>query len=225
VFDAMIPVLGLALLDSLNPSALAITLYLLTTKGPVPKVGSYLAGIFSTYLAAGVLLMLGLGTALAALGKAAEHPVVYGAQGVLGAGLLIYTIWDPNKGKPQGTALVPKSLGLGALFLLGITITAVEFSTALPYLGAIGLLTNADLAVGQWLTVLIVYNAIFILPPLLLLLASCLFGERLQSRFEQLRDKLQRGSREAWLWVLGLVGFLLLADSLRYFKSFNLMGG
>lgn len=221
MIEVLAPVFGLALLDSFNPSALAMTLYLLTTKGPIPKVGSYLAGVFGTYLAVGVLLMLGLGTALAALGEAAESPVVYAIQGMIGAGLLAYAILDPNKKQAQSAPRTPRSLGLGALFLLGVTITAVEFSTALPYLGAIGLLTNADLAVGHWLPILIAYNAIFILPPALLLLGYRLFGERLRPRFEQWRDKLQRGSREAWLWILGLVGFALLADSLRYFEFFG----
>jgi cytochrome c biogenesis protein CcdA len=224
MFDAIVPIFGLAIIDSLNPSALAMTLYLLTTKGPVSKVASYLAGVFGAYLTTGVLLMLGLGTALAALGEAAEHPVVYAAQGVLGAGLLIYAIRAPNKNKAPAE-WAPRSLGLGALFLLGITITAVEFSTALPYLGAIGLLTNADLAVSQWLPILIAYNVIFVLPPLALLLAYVAYGDRLQARFARYREKLHQGSREAWLWVLGIVGFFLLADSLRYFEFFGLVDG
>jgi hypothetical protein len=225
MFNAILPVFGLALIDSLNPSALAMTLYLLTTREPIMKVAGYLTGVFGAYLGVGVLLMLGLGAALAALGEAAEHPVVYAAQGVLGAGLLVYAIWDPRKKKAQGAMRTPRSLGLGALFLLGIAITAVEFSTALPYLGAIGMLTNADLAVSRWLPILIAYNVIFVLPPLSLLLAYCVFGDRLQARFASYREKLQRGSREAWLWVLGIVGFFLLADSLRYFEFFGLAEG
>ena len=222
MLETLIPVLGLALLDSLNPSALAMTLYLLTTKDYTPKVLTYIAGIFATYLAVGLLLLLGLGTALSAPGDAAEHPIIYVLQGVLGAGLLLYALVDPNKGKPQQGPRLPRSLGLGAIFLLGITITGVEVTTALPYLGAIGLLTNADLAPTQWLPLLLAYNLIFILPPTLLLIAYRLFGERLQARFDRYRETLSRGSRETWLWILGIVGFFLLADSLRYFEFFGL---
>ncbi len=222
MLQTLLPVLALALLDSLNPSALAMTLYLLTTKDYTPRVLTYVAGIFGTYLAVGLLLFFGLGTALAALGDAAEHPVVYGLQGVLGAGLLIYALVDPHKGKQQQEPRLPRSLGLGAIFLLGITITGVEVTTALPYLGAIGLLTNADLALAQSLPILLIYNLIFILPPTLLLVAYRLFGERLQARFDRYRETLQRGSRETWLWILGIVGFFLLADSLRYFEFFRL---
>ena len=223
MIDTLIPVWGLALLDSLNPSALAMTLYLLTQRHYTSKVLVYVAGIFATYLSLGVLILIGLGTFLSRLGDATEHPLIYGLQGVLGAGLLLYALIDPHKGKPQRPTRLPRSLGLGALFLLGVTITGVEFTTALPYLGAIGLLTNANLALGQQLPVLVAYNAIFVLPPLLLLLAYRFFAARLRDRLARLREKLQAGSREAWLWILGSVGFLLLADSLRYFEFLRLV--
>ena len=73
------PVFGLALLDSLNPSAIAITLYLLLSGGSfVPRVISYAAGIFSANLVLGAALMLGLGSVAGYF----DGPVAYGAQGV-----------------------------------------------------------------------------------------------------------------------------------------------
>ena len=55
--------LGLALLDSLNPSALAVTLYLLLPGRPFAgKVLTYVAGGFSSYLVLGALIMAGLGS-------------------------------------------------------------------------------------------------------------------------------------------------------------------
>ena len=90
----------------------------------------------------------------------------------------------------------------------------VEFSTALPYLGAIAILTNADLPLVGWLPILVGYNIVFVLPPLALLLAYRLFGAPLEWRFGALQAGLQRGTREAMLWIFGLVGFGLLANSL-----------
>jgi hypothetical protein len=63
MIGVLAPVFGLALLDSLNPSAVAITLYLLLSGGSfVPRVLSYAAGIFSANLLLGAALMLGLGS-------------------------------------------------------------------------------------------------------------------------------------------------------------------
>jgi cytochrome c biogenesis protein CcdA len=199
----LVAVLGIALIDSLNLSAIAVTLYLLAGPSYVPRVLTYLAAVFSAYFTIGVLLMLGLTTAATAVGDA--------------------FLAAPANAARQRPPRRPRSMHLGAVFVLGLTITVVEFSTALPYLGAIGLLTNAGVAPARWVPTLVAYNLIFVLPPFLLLVAYRLWGARLQRRFEGYRERLQRGSREAWLWILGLVGVVLLVDSLRYFDFFGLV--
>lgn len=214
-----LPLLGLALLDSLNPSALAVTIYLLLQgRSYVPKVLAYISAVFASYLVIGVLLMLGLGS----LWEYVEGPGAYAVQGVVGALLLGYAFMAP--GKPRETETrTPHSRGLAALFLLGATVTVVEFSTAFPYLGAIAIMTNADLAPAQWLPVLVAYNAIFVLPPLTLLAVYGVFGARIRGRLGRLRERFESGSRETLLWILGLVGFFLLADSLSFFDFFGLV--
>ena len=57
----LIVLLGLALVDSLNPSAIGVTVYLLLAEGRyVMRVLNYLSGVFVTYLGIGVLLLLGV---------------------------------------------------------------------------------------------------------------------------------------------------------------------
>ena len=61
----LIGLLGLALVDSLNPSAIGVTVYLLLAGDRyVARVLTYLSGVFATYLGIGVLLLLGV-TAIA----------------------------------------------------------------------------------------------------------------------------------------------------------------
>ena len=213
--------LGLALLDSINPSALAVTIFLVLQGGSyVLRVLVYVSAVFLSYLGIGVLLMLGLGS----LWEYVEGPAVYAVQGVAGVLLLGYAVFAPS-GKPRKKARSrePRSAGLATIFLLGVTVTVVEFSTAFPYLGAIAILTSAELAVGQWLPLLVGYNVIFVLPPLLLLAAYAAFGERIRGRLERLRERFEGGSRGALLWILGIVGFFLLADSLAFFDFFGLI--
>lgn len=108
--------------------------------------------------------------------------------------MLIYSLLADPKRAAQRPQRLPRSLNLGIVFLLGITITGVELATALPYLGAIGILTNASLAPAQWLTLLLIYNLIFVLPPPLLLGAHTVLGERLRPRMERWQDA-ERSSR------------------------------
>ena len=220
MIGVLAPVFGLALLDSLNPSAVAITLYLLLAGGSfVPRVLSYAAGIFAANLALGTALMLGLGSVSGLF----DGPVAYGAQAVVGVALLGSACLAPDIPKKEKQSRRPRSLGVGAVFLLGMTITVVEFSTALPYLGAGAILTNAGLTTAQWLPVLAAYNLVFVAPPLLLLGAYRLFGARLRPALERWRERLQGAGRETLLWILGIAGFLLLADSRRYFEFFGLL--
>jgi hypothetical protein len=94
----LVPVFGLALLDSLNPSAVAITLYLLLSGGSfVSRVLSYAAGIFSANFVLGSALMLGLGSVRGLF----DGPVAYGAQAVVGAALLGYAILAPASPKKR----------------------------------------------------------------------------------------------------------------------------
>lgn len=211
---------GLALLDSLNPSALAVTIYLLLQgKSYAGKVLTYVSAVFLSYLGVGILLMLGLGSVWGYV----DGPVAYAVQGVVGVLLLGYAIFAPDKPRGEKKVRAPRSARLPAIFLLGVTITLVEFSTAFPYLGAIAILTNAEMVVAGWLPILAAYNVIFVLPPLLLLVVYRVFGSRMKERFERLRDRFQNGSRATLLWVLGIVGFLLLADSLAFFDFFGLV--
>ncbi len=214
------PLLGLALLDSLNPSALAVTIFLLLQGNSyVPRVLTYVSAVFLSYLGIGVLLMLGLGS----LWGYVEGPAAYAMQGAVGALLLGYALLAPSKPRERSKPRKPRSMGLAALFALGVTVTVVEVSTAFPYLGAIALLTNADLAAGQWLPILVGYNVVFVLPPLLLLTAYVAFGERIRDRLERLRERFEGGSRETLLWIAGIAGFLLLADALSFYDFFGLM--
>lgn len=216
----LVSLVGLALLDSINPSALAVTIYLLLGGGSyVSRVMTYLAAVFATYLGIGVLLMLGLGS----VWEYVDGPGAYVVQGIIGALLLGYAVLAPEKPRREERSRTPRSRSPGAIFLLGVTITVVEFSSAFPYLGAIAILTNADLTAVRWLPILVGYNLIFVLPPFLLMALYGAFGTRLRGRLERFREGFGKSSSEPLLWITGLVGFFLLADSLAYFEFFGLL--
>jgi len=110
------------------------------------------------------------------------------------------------------------------MVMLGVSVTVLELPTALPYFAAIAIMTEADTSSVGWLPVLVLYNVIFVLPPLALLAAYRLVGARLEERFLSLRDRLRGGTRNAMLWISAIFGFFLLADALAYFEFFGLIG-
>lgn len=208
-------VLGLAVVDAINPSALAMTLILLTHPQAIPRVLTYISGILATYLVLGILLMLGFGAAVRTLGTALDHPLVLALQGLLGLGMLAYALFAPTPAPATDRTPDESSrAGLIGMFLLGATITAAELVTALPYFGAITVMTAARLDIAQWLPLLLVYNAIFVAPPLALLILHAFLGRRLGPRYALWRARLARGARESVLWIVALVGFALAGDAI-----------
>jgi cytochrome c biogenesis protein CcdA len=225
----LIGLLGLALVDSLNPSAIGITVYLLLVEGRyVARVLTYLSGVFATYLGIGVLLLLGVAAVADRITPVLQSGPAYGMQLVAGVGMLAYAILAPSKKKDKKkdrtTAQAPpRSLRPAALFLLGVTVSVLEFSTALPYLGAIALLSRSQLPLPVTTGLLAAYTAVMLLPPLLILAAYTRVRGRLRDRLQRWQQTLRASTRTGWLTVVGLVGLVLMADALVYFHFFGLV--
>ncbi len=218
--ESAMAVLALAVIDSINPSALVVTIYLLSQPGAVPRVLCYAAGILVSYLALGVALMLGVGTLFERFGAAFDHPVAWGAQAVLGAGMLVFAIAAPKSSAASTRAPpTPRIGGLLGMVVLGATVTAVELVTALPYFAAIAIMVGADLSVTVWAPLLLVYNLIFIFPPLALLGLHVVLGPRLHARYGRWQARLQAGARETLLWIVAIVGVGLMFDAVARFRT------
>ena len=222
MIGSLLALLGLALLDSLNPSALALTLYLVTTGARASRVLTYIAAVFITYFMVGLLLLLGLTSLLSTFQGAFESTASYIVQAVIGAAMLIYSFSPNKRGEAEAVETkAPRSQGFVAMFLLGVTITVAEFPTAFPYLGAIGILDSLRLPFLSWLLLLLGYNLIFVAPPLLLFGTYRLFGNRYEAWFKRYEKRLKYEARETMLWTVGIIGFLLLGDALRRLEVFS----
>ena len=219
---------GLSLLDALNPSALAVTVLLLLRGGPYrSRVAAYASAIFATYLVLGVLVYFGLGGVLRLADTLVAERVGYALAAVGGAAMLVYALFPP-KSVRQGLRMpkLPENLPLPLVFTAGITITVAEFTTALPYLGAIGILRGHTADPLAALLLLASYNAIFVLPPLLLMLGFAVFEPAVRPRLQKWLDKRRAKKDDSWLWLLGIVGFLLARAGIVYYVGvFGLLPG
>ncbi|WP_017568976.1 GAP family protein [Nocardiopsis halotolerans] len=207
--DVLLPVAGLALLDTLSPATIGVSLYVLLSgaRSVARPLLAYLGTVALFYFALGCALMLGFGFLFEALGGLADHPAVGWAMVVLGGGMLAYALFMPDK--PRGQRR-PASLRTGAMVGLGLATGLLEGGTAFPYFGAVGIMTTAELSPVVWVPMLAAYNVVMVLPPILLYLAHRALGERLRPRMERWRTKVESGSREAMGWIIGIVGFLVL---------------
>ncbi|WP_055108648.1 GAP family protein [Paenibacillus ihumii] len=214
--ELLLSVGGLALLDTLSPATIGVTVYLLLTeiKSLASRLLIYLLTVAGFYFSVGVMLMLGMGVLLEAVASLFQSRAVSWVIFIIGAGLFIASFYTPQKSKTELPR--PKSKSRISMVALGFTTALIEVGTALPYFAAIGLMTTADLVPVQWLPMLGGYNLIMVLPSLILFMLYGLFGRRVQRLLERLQERIAKQSGSVLSWVLCIVGLILIFNSLDY---------
>ncbi|MEI6331171.1 MAG: GAP family protein [Pseudanabaena sp. ELA645] len=220
--SALLPsLIAIAALDSLNPSAIALQVYLLGTPTPIPRSIAFVIGIFSAYWTSGLLAVLGLDrliqTVIVNSGFSLSTPLFYIIQFLTGIILLIVgvTLRIPTQSEP---VKAPKKLNFARAFLLGMSVTILELPTALPYFAAIEQIVRANLDLFSIASILALYNLIFVLPPIALVVIYLFFH-----RQSFALSLIQRINRSIAVYsphiirflILGL-GIFLIADSLSH---------
>ena len=212
--------MAIAALDSLNPTATALQIYLLSTHQPIARSISFILGVFLAYWTAGLLTILGLGqmlgTAISNVDFSGAEPYIYGIQLLLGIVLSIVGFTLKPSTQPSYEKR-PQNLTVARTFLLGMAVTIWEFPTALPYLVAIEQIARAKLELFAIVSILGFYNLIFVLPLIILLVIYIVI-------YRESAILIHRIDRVITIWLpkilrillLGL-GFLLITHSLAYY--------
>ncbi len=220
----------LALIDSTSIGTLLIPLWLLLradTHRLIPRLLLYLGVLGGFYLVVGIAVLNGAQWLIRGLGadSLTQIPTVQWLMAIAGAALLGYALMakpagksagastnssEPRWQKRFGTALRSPGGMMGLALLAGL----LELPTMVPYLVAIGFLSNSTLALGWQTGVLVVYCCVMLVPALLLLGLRVRTGVKLDPFLQRAGTKLGKFASESLLWILGIVGFLLLRTAL-----------
>ncbi|SDP67964.1 GAP family protein [Lentzea jiangxiensis] len=203
---------GLALLDSTSIGTLFIPIWLMLTPGRLRlgRFAVYLGTITVFYFAVGILLVLGAS-------KVVDHldgPVALWIQLVIGVFLFVISFrFDSKKkldtAKWQNRANGPTPALAGVAVLAGV----VELATMLPYLGAIGMMSAADLRPAQIGLLLAGYCLVMIVPALLLLGGRLALRQRIDPFLTKISTWFAEKGASATGWILGIAGFLVARDA------------
>lgn len=201
-------VVSIGLADSLNPSTIAPALYLAAGPQPRRAVAQFTLGVFAVYLAGGAAILIGPGQALLAIVPHPGHTARYIAEIAAGVVMLIgaAAIWRSRRTLARRELPSPRTEGKSSA-LLGITITAVELPTAVPYFAVIAAVVGSGLDLARQLVLLFLYNVCFVLPLLLMTATLTIAGDQSTRILAKARDLLQRH------WPALLAGVALLAGA------------
>ncbi|MDQ0171356.1 GAP family protein [Paenibacillus tundrae] len=207
---------GLSLLDTLSPATLGVTVYLILTEKN--KLGSrliiYLFTIVGCYFGAGVAIKLGFGFLFDMFSSFIQNRVVSWIIFSIGGILFVWSFYVPKKKQTSGVLM--KGRTKSSMVMLGVTTTIVEIGTALPYFTAIALMTNSALVWYEWIPILLAYNIIMILLPILLYALYIWLETRMRKPLEYLHRYFSKSSSSVVSWVMCIVGLVLIFYSVDY---------
>ena len=218
MFDLLPILIPILLTDIINPVLLAAVIYSLGSKKPFLNSSFILLGWFSLYFLAGIGIALGLDAIIDLLNN--PRPIDFVIEIIIGAllswlGLSIVFRKKPKQKEPQyddAATLSPlKAFWMGAL----INIIGLPF--ALPYFAVLDQILKADLAWIPSLTILLIYNLLYILPFSILLLIRILFREKSDAIFSKINSVMEHIANVLMPLILIGIGGALIADSIFYF--------
>lgn len=199
----LLSILGLALVDSLNPSLFITQFYLLTTERPLPRILSYIGGVLVVNVSAGLIVLAGLQTVLASQIVHISTHMWRGLELIVGIILIVAGLWIRRNKTVEQTARKPRSLRPIHTFLLGVVITLQEVSTAAPYLVAVERISQASMTNAGNLFALAIYNAIYVTPLLIIVGTFLARGTQLMSHLEHINHTIN-------IWLPHLFKYLCL---------------
>ncbi len=204
-------VLGIALVDGLNPSTIAPALVLALKRRGVVLVSLFTLGVFVPSLAAGLLVVAGPGQALIDLiphvGPLAKHLLEIGAGVVLAA--VAWTLWIHRRRVAGGMSREPPGGALGAAGL-GAGIILAELPTAFPYFAALAAIVGSTANLAGQLELVALFNVAFILPLLVIIGVRAVAGPRAEAVLELTRRAMERYAGVILPCAVGLIAAVLL---------------
>lgn len=222
--EAVLPLFGLALLDSLSAGTLVIPLMLVLRqrRADVRPLTIYFLTVCTSYFLLGVAIQLGFEQARDWLMSVLESDPAYWAQLLVGVVLFLWgvTTKDPEKGAPMQVSR-PKSLATGAVFSLALGAVVIEAATMVPYLAAIAILGTLEIAMGVRFAILALYCLVMVLPALLAIALFSVFGDRIWHRLERFLVWVERETKITLLWLAAIIGFFMTANAVQHLGLFG----
>lgn len=211
----LVSLFAIAALDSLNPTATALQIYLLTTHKPVLRSITFILGVFIAYWLAGLLFALGLARFLSDVVQSIGW-FIYVLQFILGGVLLIVGLKLRSSSNEPATTKHPQSLMPWHTFLFGCAVTFWEAPTALPYIAAIERMVQARLDLFELMGVLAFYNLIFVAPLLGILGIYITQQDRSVALLNGIQRRITRWAPRILRVLLIAIGLLLIIDSIGF---------
>ena len=206
-------IVSVAALDSVNPSTVGPALVLAAVEPHSGRrVAAFTAGVFTVSTVGGIVLLVGPGRELLARLTRPSGHAEHVAATVCGAILLgVAAVLWARRNRPRTPRSHRRLASMRSALLLGGGIMAVELPTAVPYLAGLVAIAAARRNVAEGVLLVVLYNAVFVLPLVVVMVLAFVAGPAAGARMLQLRLRVERIAPTLIPIIVGAAGAVLLA--------------
>ena len=207
-------VASIAVADSINPSTVIPGLWL-ATEPSRGRLASFTLGVFAVYLAGGLVLLFGPGRVIISTLHHAHGPVEHVLEAVAGILALAFAVFLWRRRTSSSAQPFPRRLRTRAsAFALGAGIMAIELPTAFIYFGAISAILAARPGAPVEISLITLYNAVFVGPLVAILVVRSLVRTPTTEWIRSAEARVRYVGQVALVGVAGAGGAALLAIGL-----------
>lgn len=187
-------VIPIGLADSLNPSSIGPALFLAAGPRPRRSVLQFTGGYAAAMLVGGLVLSLGPGRAIIALVPKPTPTTRYILETIAGGAILVAAavLWLRRERLSRRATAAQSHPRRRSPALMGLTISAIELPTAIPYFAAIAAIVASGLNIGLQVMLVAVYNVCFVLPLLGIAATLAIAGDKAIELLARVREFMRR---------------------------------
>jgi cytochrome c biogenesis protein CcdA len=231
-------IITLALIDSLNPSTIAAQIFLLALKKPISRVISFILGTFVMYTAFGFIIVFILGEPIKGFfyERGSTDYLILLAIGIalIAVGTILgwkRYIGKEGRSKSEGyvkKAMAPmmamlKTLNPVHTFFFGMASTAFDLPTSAFYFVALASLLEAGVGPFETTSLLILYNLLYILPLIVILLIYMIARDRSGPLMNRINKLIGEWSGRLVISILICIGVILVVFSMAFFYNWHFL--
>jgi hypothetical protein len=231
-------IITLALIDSLNPSTIAAQIFLLALKKPISRVISFILGTFVIYTAFGFIIVFILGEPIKGffyeLGSTDYLILLAIGIALIAVGTILgwkRYIGKEGRSKSEGyvkKAMAPmmamlKTLNPVHTFFFGMASTAFDLPTSAFYFVALASLLEAGVGPFETTSLLILYNLLYILPLIVILLIYMIARDRSGPLMNRINKLIGEWSGRLVISILICIGVILVVFSMAFFYNWHFL--
>ena len=221
MFEFILFLIAMGLLDSLNPFSIGLQIVLLPIVKKKHHAIWYIIGVFATYFIGGIAIFTGLNIILKNIFlktnfSAMPYPLIELVLGMLLATYILTKLISNKNVESSKKVLTVNQIGL---FLLGASSTIFDLPTAIPYLAILSKATSMNFSVINILPFIALYCIIYLLPMIIIQIVFSIFHERVIQKLMIIKIGFDKFNKVFTIIFSIIISLFLIIDSI-----FSLLG-